>query len=408
MDEIEIPSHFICPISMQLMRDPVIVATGMTYDRESIEKWLYSCKNNICPMTKLELPTKDLTPNHTLRRLIQAWCMVNSSNGIERIPTPKPQVDKSQILKLINEAKRSAKVDDQIRCLKKLRSISQGSQSNKKCLEAAGAADFLVELLIKKSSDEFDAIKEEAFNVLYHLDVSDSDLKKLVSDDKDSENFLASLMQVLRWGDCQSRLNAIMLMKSAFNVADPVQMMSCKVEVFVEIVRVLKDQVSPQASKAALKLLMELCPWGRNRIKVVEAGAISTLIEILIDNSEKRACELILTVLDQLCRIADGRAELLAHGAGLAIISKKILRVSQVASDRAVRIISSVCKYSGTSRVLQEMLQVGVVAKLCLVLQVENNSKILERVREILKLHSRSWKDSPCIPPSLISSYPLA
>ncbi|KAL3530308.1 hypothetical protein ACH5RR_009630 [Cinchona calisaya] len=403
MDEIEIPSHFLCPISMQLMRDPVIVATGITYDRESIEKWLYSCKNNICPLTKQDLQNTDLTPNHTLRRLIQAWCTLNASNGIERIPTPKPPVEKSQILKLINEAKNSSKM--QAKCLKRLRSISQGSQSDRKSLEAAGSVEFLASIIIKKNDEVDDHVSDEALNLLYNLDPSDEKFKKLVNDEHGTK-FVDSLLQILKCGNFQSRAYAIMLLKSALSVADPTHLISAKIELFIEIVHILKDQISQQATKAALKLLVEICPWGRNRIKAIEAGAVYVLIEILLVTSEKRTSELVLTLLDKLCRTADGRAELLKHGAGLAVVSKKIYRVSHVASDRAVRIVSSVCKYSATSRVLQEMLQVGAVAKLCLVLQVENNSKTLERVKEILKLHSRIWKDSPCIPAFLFSSYP--
>ncbi|CAN1158387.1 U-box domain-containing protein 26 [Linum perenne] len=37
---IQIPYHFRCPISLELMRDPVTVSTGQTYDRSSIESWI--------------------------------------------------------------------------------------------------------------------------------------------------------------------------------------------------------------------------------------------------------------------------------------------------------------------------------------------------------------------------------
>jgi hypothetical protein len=117
-------------------------------------------------------------------------------------------------------------------------------------------------------------------------------------------------------------------------------------------------------------------------------------------------CELLLVVLYQLCGCTEGRAELWKHAAGLAVLSKKILRVSHMATDRAMRILSSVCRFSATSRVLQEMLQVGVVSKLCLVLQVESSLKTKERARGILKLHSRVWKNSSCIPARLLPSYP--
>lgn len=106
MDEIiDVPTHFLCPISLQLMKDPVTVTTGITYDRDNIEKWLFSFKNKTCPVTKQHIDL-NLTPNITLRRLIQSWCTLNSSLGIQRIPTPKSPIDKTQILKLFSEAKK--------------------------------------------------------------------------------------------------------------------------------------------------------------------------------------------------------------------------------------------------------------------------------------------------------------
>lgn len=98
--------------------------------------------------------------------------------------------------------------------------------------------------------------------------------------------------------------------------------------------------------------------------------------------------------------------ELISHGAGLAIVSKKILRVSQVASERAVRILLSISKFCATIDVLQEMLQLGVVTKLCLVLQLDCGYKTKEKATEVLKLHAIVWKNSPCLPTYLLSSYP--
>ncbi|RVW95525.1 E3 ubiquitin-protein ligase PUB23 [Vitis vinifera] len=379
MDEIDVPSHFLCPISLQLMRDPVTVATGITFDRENIERWLFSCKNNTCPFTKQVLVDTDLTPNHTLRRLIQAWCIVNACHGVERIPTPKPPIDKAQIIKLFNDAIKFPQM--QLKCLQRLRSIAFESDRNKKCLEAAGAVEFLasiikkdesavIEVVLEDGSREFTRASDEALSILYQLETSEAALKSLVSS---NYGFIESLVHVLKCGNYQSRAYAAMLLKSIFQVADPIQLINASPELFTEIVHVLRDGISQQASKAALKLLVELCPWGR---------------------TESRQC------------CAEGRAELLKHGAGLAIVSKKILRVSQVGTDRAVKILASVSKFSATSRVLQEMLQVGVVSKLCLVLQVDSSKKTKEKTREILNLHSRVWKNPSCIPARLLSSYP--
>lgn len=412
MEEIEVPSHFLCPISLQLMRDPVTVSTGITYDRDSIEKWLFLCKNNTCPITKQTLSDPELTPNHTLRRLIQSWCTLNSSHGVERIPTPKPPINKSQILKLVNEYKNACQ-QTKLKSLKTLKSIAQGCERNKICMENAGIVEFLA-LIIReaepRTTDIFlgstiiDHIRDEAISVLYNFESSDSSMKRLLSNNGE---FIHSLTQVLKHGTYQSRAYAIMLLKSILNVADPVVLTGLDRDLFIETLNVLKDNITQQASKAALKLLVEVCPWGRNRIKAVEAGAVFTLIEILLEGNERRVCELGLVGLDILCGCAEGRAEFLRHGAGLAVVSKKILRVSHLASSRAVKILSNVSRFCASSRVLQEMLNVGVVSKLCLVIQVESGGKTKDKAREILKLHSRVWKDSSCVPVHLLSSYPI-
>lgn len=64
------PSSFYCPISMELMADPVMVATGHTYDRACIEKWLAQ-GNRTCPVTGMKLRHLELTPNYALRTAIQ-------------------------------------------------------------------------------------------------------------------------------------------------------------------------------------------------------------------------------------------------------------------------------------------------------------------------------------------------
>ncbi|XP_059428094.1 E3 ubiquitin-protein ligase PUB23-like [Corylus avellana] len=399
MDEIDVPPFFLCPISLELMKDPVTVSTGITYDRESIEKWLFSGKNNTCPVTKQALPADcDLTPNHTLRRLIQSWCTMNASHGVERIPTPKPPISKTQIAKLLNDAK-SPHLNT--KCLQKLRSIASESAANKRCMEAAGAVEFLASIVSSTTVEE--ASSADALSILYSLQLSEAALKNLIG--KNGE-FIKSLLRVMQRGSYESRAYSILLLKSMMAVADPMQMIRLETEFFVEIVQVLHDQISQQASSAALKLLIQLSPWGRNRIKAVNGGAVSVLIGLLLDSSERRACEMMLMAVDILCGCAEGRAELLEHAAGLAIVSKKIMRVSQVATDKAVRILLLVSKFSATPAVIQEMLQLGVVAKLCVMLQMDCENKAKEKAREILKLHARAWRSSSCIPKNLLSSYP--
>nr|KAF6498564.1 WD repeat, sterile alpha motif and U-box domain containing 1 [Rousettus aegyptiacus] len=68
----EIPDEFICPITRELMQDPVIASDGYSYEKEAIENWI-SKKKRTSPMTNLVLPSTVLTPNRTLKMAINRW-----------------------------------------------------------------------------------------------------------------------------------------------------------------------------------------------------------------------------------------------------------------------------------------------------------------------------------------------
>lgn len=73
IDGTKIPPYFLCPLSVELMMDPVIVASGQTYERTSIQKWL-DHGLNICPKTHQKLSHTNLIPNYTVKALIANWC----------------------------------------------------------------------------------------------------------------------------------------------------------------------------------------------------------------------------------------------------------------------------------------------------------------------------------------------
>ncbi|CAO2201734.1 unnamed protein product [Urochloa humidicola] len=64
------PEALQCPITLELMTDPVTVSTGQTYDRASINKWIKSgCRT--CPVTGERLRSGDLVPNLAARGIIE-------------------------------------------------------------------------------------------------------------------------------------------------------------------------------------------------------------------------------------------------------------------------------------------------------------------------------------------------
>ncbi|KAG4179251.1 hypothetical protein ERO13_A10G095500v2 [Gossypium hirsutum] len=68
------PEEFKCPISSRLMYDPVVIASGQTFERTWIQKW-FDDGNGTCPKTKMKLDHLSLTPNAAMKDLISKWCM---------------------------------------------------------------------------------------------------------------------------------------------------------------------------------------------------------------------------------------------------------------------------------------------------------------------------------------------
>lgn len=76
-----IPNEFRCPISMELMTDPVLCEDGQTYDRRSIQEWLE--RSQTSPLTRQPLNPNALRPNLALKASIDRWKQQQSQNNKE-------------------------------------------------------------------------------------------------------------------------------------------------------------------------------------------------------------------------------------------------------------------------------------------------------------------------------------
>eukprot|EP00927_Polykrikos_kofoidii_P056390 TRINITY_DN50511_c0_g1_i1.p1 TRINITY_DN50511_c0_g1~~TRINITY_DN50511_c0_g1_i1.p1 ORF type:complete len:637 (+),score=88.69 TRINITY_DN50511_c0_g1_i1:298-2208(+) len=60
---------FLCPITHDVMTDPVVSADGYTYERIAIARWFETSRKS--PVTGQSLPHTDLAPNHSVRTLLR-------------------------------------------------------------------------------------------------------------------------------------------------------------------------------------------------------------------------------------------------------------------------------------------------------------------------------------------------
>ncbi|PVH36053.1 hypothetical protein PAHAL_7G345300 [Panicum hallii] len=406
--QVEVPCYFLCPISLHMMRDPVTLPTGITYDRDGIERWLLTA--GTCPLTKQPVPADcDPTPNHTLRRLIQSWCALHAADGVQRVATPKPPTDRARVASLISRigANLTSTPQELLAALRELRDVASESERNRKLVAAVPrAVDTLVGVFVIASATSA-AVCDEVLEIISSLELSEKCLLARVIETNEALSLVDALVSALQRSNTASRAHAALLLQNVTGVMSTNSLVPLPEQVFGEVVQLIRDKVSRAATKAALHVLVGTTPWGRNRVKAVDAGAVPVLVDMLLDGPERRACELALGALDRLCGCAEGRAELVAHGAGVAAVGRKALRVSDVATDKAVRVLRSVARHAATTAVVQEMAQTGVVGTLCVVAQSEQyGERTRERARETLRLHARAWRSSPCLHQHLQAMYP--
>ena len=67
----EVPDEYICPITAEIMTDPVSTLDGFTYERAAITEWLRT--KDTSPKTGATLESKKLIPNHSLRSMIRSF-----------------------------------------------------------------------------------------------------------------------------------------------------------------------------------------------------------------------------------------------------------------------------------------------------------------------------------------------
>jgi hypothetical protein len=68
---IEIPKDLICPITMEMIRDPVVSTSGHTYEKQAILKHLETSKTD--PITRQPCTVEDLRPNYAMAIRIEEY-----------------------------------------------------------------------------------------------------------------------------------------------------------------------------------------------------------------------------------------------------------------------------------------------------------------------------------------------
>ncbi|OAY73973.1 U-box domain-containing protein 44-like isoform X1 [Ananas comosus] len=197
---------FLCPLTKQIMRDPVTLENGLTFEREAIEKWFKECRDSgrkpICPLTLKELNSTDLNPSIALRNTIEEWTQRNEAAQLDvargsltlsssendvlqaleyvidicrKSRSNKHIVRNAELIPLIADVSKHSSRKVRCKALETLRIVAEEDDDNKEAIAAGDTIRTIVKFLPHEQYQE----REQAVSLLYELSKSESLCEKI-------------------------------------------------------------------------------------------------------------------------------------------------------------------------------------------------------------------------------------
>ena len=65
------PSEYICPLTLEVMQEPLLTRWGHNFERSALLQWLQL--HDCCPLTRNCMTIKDVIANRALKERIAVW-----------------------------------------------------------------------------------------------------------------------------------------------------------------------------------------------------------------------------------------------------------------------------------------------------------------------------------------------
>jgi hypothetical protein len=93
---------FYCPITQDVMEEPVEIESGHTFERSAIQKWFHE-GHSVCPVTNRELQSLFMKPNRLLKQSIEEWKERNAMLKVTATASRLKSTDEQEILEALLE-----------------------------------------------------------------------------------------------------------------------------------------------------------------------------------------------------------------------------------------------------------------------------------------------------------------
>ncbi|KAF6169368.1 hypothetical protein GIB67_016538 [Kingdonia uniflora] len=341
---------FRCPISLEIMTDPVTVASGHTYDRVSIQKW-FKTGNNICPNTGEKLKTTVLVSNLALQNLIRMFCFYNRVHFPETgtrnkdltrtvYPGSLASGEAMTMLSLFlanrlafgsSEAKNKAAYE--------IRLFAKSNIFNRSCMAETGT---IIPTLLNLLCSMDTSIQENSIAALLNLSKLSTSKTMIVEN-----GGLLSILDVLSKGlTMESRQLAAATLFYLSSVEDYRILIGEIHDAIPALAEMIKDG-SPRGGKNAVVAIFSLLLYPGNHERVLVAGTVPLLVDVLRAPERADLVTDSLAVLATLAENIEGTIAILCASALPQIVGILQTSSSRTAKEYCVSILLSLSTNGG-------------------------------------------------------------
>lgn len=350
---------FVCPLTKQVMCDPVTLENGQTFEREAIEKWFKECRESgrkpVCPLTLKELKSTDLNPSIALRNTIEEWTARNETAQLERA---------CQSLNI------SSAEGDILLALKYVQHICQRSQSNKHVVRNVEIVSMVVDML-KSSSRKVRCTALETLRILVE---EDADNKAILAEGDTVRTIVKFLSHELS----KEREEAVSLLYELSKS----EALSEKIGSINGAILILVGMSSSKSEniltvEKAEKTLENLEKYENNVRQMAENGRLQPLSALLLKGSQETKLSM-ASFLGDLVLNNDMKV-LVAQTAGSSLIN--IMKSGNIQSrEAALKALNSISSFEGSAKVL---LEAGILPPLVKDLFSFGANQLPTRLKEV-------------------------
>ncbi|XP_047306846.1 U-box domain-containing protein 28-like [Impatiens glandulifera] len=359
---VTIPAPFRCPISMDVMKSPVSLCTGVTYDRSSIQTWLET-GHNTCPVTMQVLQSTDIIPNLNLRNLIRHFSDTLLRLSPDSTPCSSQLISKQQVTYSIRNIE-TGNSEFRLNNLSAISDFARFSDQNREFLAVKCDLVSALVRILKKNVKEIE-ILETVIEILalIIIEVGVDKVNKLVND------CLSSFLIVLRRGKTSSKIASARVLES-ISLDSESQSSIGLLQVLYCLLIETDDQITKQAVLSCLIAISK----SRKTVKhdLIQKGIAKTAGDILWSSiTTAPVIEQIMKLLEMVSSCTEGRSAIGEDEKCVSGVVKRIMTksTSGEATENGVAVLWSVCYMSRNATAMAVAMKSNAVAKVLMVMQ---------------------------------------